>query len=69
MIEIFRTSVNSQEQAASVLRLLKGQWPEYSANFDLEDCDRKLRIESAAIENGQVISLMYAHGYACEVLT
>lgn len=68
MIEVFRTNVNSGEQAASVLGLLKGQWPEYSANFDLEDCDRILRIESAVIENDRIISLMYAHGYACEVL-
>lgn len=69
MIEIFRTNVSSGEQAASVLRLLKGQWPEYSANFDLEDCDRILRIESTVVENDQIILLMYAHGYTCEVLS
>lgn len=68
MVEIFKTNINDGAQAGLVLRLLKEQWPQYIANFDLEDCDRILRIESTSVEHEKIVSLMHLQGYACEVL-
>jgi len=68
MVEIFKTNITDGAQAGLVLRLLEEQWPHYMANFDLEDCDRILRIESDSVENEKIMSLMHLQGYLCEVL-
>lgn len=68
MVEIFKTNVTDGVQAGLVLQLLKAQWPQYMANFDLEDCDRILRIESDSVEHEKIMSLMNLQGYVCEVL-
>jgi len=68
MVEIFKTNVSDGVQAGLVLRLLEEQWPQYMANFDLEDCDRILRIESDSVDHEKILSLMHLQGYLCEVL-
>jgi hypothetical protein len=68
MVEIFKTNITDGVQAGFILQLLKEQWPQYKANFDLEDCDRILRIESDSVENEKILSLMNLQGYLCEVL-
>ncbi len=68
MVEIFKTNVTDGVQAGLLLQLLHAQWPQYLANFDLEDCDRILRIESDSVENEKILSLMHLQGYVCEVL-
>lgn len=68
MVEIFKTNITDGAQAGLVLRLLEEQWPHYMANFDLEDCDHILRIESDSVENEKILSLMHLQGYLCEVL-
>jgi hypothetical protein len=68
MVEIFRTNITDGMQANLLLRLLKEQWPQYEASFDLEDCDRILRIESDVVDLAQITSMMQLQGYVCEVL-
>ncbi len=68
MVEIFKTNITDGVQAGLILQLLKEQCPQYKANFDLEDCDRILRIESDWVENEKILSLMHLQGYVCEVL-
>lgn len=68
MVEIFKTNIADGAQAGLVLQRLKEQWPQYMANFDLEDCDRILRIESDSVDHLQVVSMMQLQGYLCEVL-
>lgn len=46
MIEIFKTNVSNERQAARVLKLLGARLPGCRFNFDLEDCDRILRAET-----------------------
>ncbi|GAB1444804.1 MAG: hypothetical protein KF860_03315 [Cyclobacteriaceae bacterium] len=50
-IEIFKTNVNDPESASAIIKLLKITFPSYQFNFDLEDCDKILRVES---ETGKV---------------
>ncbi len=68
MVEIFKTNIADEVQAAFVLQLLKEQWPRYMANVDLEDCDRILRVEGESVEHEKIRSLMRLKGYVCDVL-
>ena len=44
-IEIFRTDVNDVYRADELIQLLKIHLPDCQINFDLEDCDKILRIK------------------------
>ncbi|MBW1654046.1 hypothetical protein [Flavobacterium quisquiliarum] len=46
MIYVFKTSVDSQTKFESASLLLDQLLPESKWNFDLEDCDNILRIDS-----------------------
>jgi len=68
MVEVFRTDVAQTAQADAMIAHLQQFSPNSSITFDLEDCDRILRIECAMLEVSAVISCMQAHGHACEIL-
>jgi hypothetical protein len=70
-VEIFKTDVMQECEAATLISLLLQHLPHCRINFDLEDCDRILRIESAQQEINlpQVIHIMNRQGYACTLLT
>ena len=51
IIEVFKTNVVSKRAAKTILKEIGSHQPEYKCNFDLEDCDKVLRIENA---RGQV---------------
>jgi hypothetical protein len=69
MIEIFKTNVNSKRQSNRILKILKNIFPDASFIFDLEDCDKILRVDDveimqiATIKN-EIINL----GFVCEIL-
>lgn len=69
MVLVFKTSVQSNADihslAAHINGLLhnRGGW-----NFDLEDCDKILRIESNALKSEEIIRLLNAKGYRCSEL-
>jgi hypothetical protein len=50
MVEIFKTDIQSKQVALEILTSLQSAFPDYKMNFDLEDCDKILRIESTAID-------------------
>lgn len=47
MVEVFQTSLNNQKDANRIIKHLQALFPEYLINFDLEDCDNILRVESS----------------------
>ncbi len=49
MVEVFKTNVDSEHEASNIINALHCKFQHYKSNFDLEDCDRILRVES---ENG-----------------
>ncbi len=65
MVEVFKTNVNNNKVAKSILSLLKREFPNYKINFDLEDCDKILRIEGEKISNESIISHLYGLGFVC----
>jgi hypothetical protein len=68
MIEVFKTDIHEAEVAEKFRKLLNKQFPEYLINFDLEDCDKILRIEGPVVYVNNVISLADANGLTFEVL-
>lgn len=70
MVEVFKTNVNSRKHAAMFLAQMHKTHADYKANFDLEDCDRILRVEccSGTVNPTLVISLLKRYGFAGEVL-
>ncbi|ALJ04856.1 hypothetical protein APS56_06845 [Pseudalgibacter alginicilyticus] len=45
-VEIFKTNVTHNQLANKIIADLNQLYPNYNINFDLEDCDKVLRIES-----------------------
>jgi DNA uptake protein ComE-like DNA-binding protein len=45
-IEVFKTNMSSWEEAKKLTDLLALRFPHVSVNFDLEDCDKILRVVS-----------------------
>ncbi len=70
IIEVYRTNVQSSMQVKQLVNALHRQFPWYTANFDLHDCDNILRIESSAmqIEDEGIISFMKTYGFTAEPL-
>jgi hypothetical protein len=68
MVEVFKTNVQSYEQSERLLSKLLQQFPELKINFDLEDCDKILRVKGAQIPLGSIISLLNSEGFACAPL-
>jgi hypothetical protein len=68
MVEVFKTSVQKKSESCVVIEKLLEQFPDYTINFDLEDCDCILRIEHTVIENEKIIALLNSQGYYCETL-
>jgi ABC-type bacteriocin/lantibiotic exporter with double-glycine peptidase domain len=70
MIEVFRTNVKNQRDANKILCLIHMLFTEYQANFDLNDCDRILRIKSKTetLDNVSIINLLRTLGYSIEIL-
>ncbi|UYQ92341.1 hypothetical protein MKQ68_19845 [Chitinophaga horti] len=70
MVEVFKTNVHDEVQAAMLLGCIHARYAHYTANFDLEDCDRILRVKcaSAHIPPQPLISLLQDHGFEASVL-
>lgn len=65
MVEVFKTNVQEVSQAQQLVRLLLSYFPETSINFDLEDCDKVLRVEGPQLRSAEVSRLVQARGFAC----
>lgn len=45
-VEVFKTNVAHKKTAKVILEEIGMHQPKYKCNFDLEDCDKVLRIEN-----------------------
>ncbi len=62
---VFKTSVTQPGQIELLRRSLGalGRW-----NFDLQDCDHVLRVETGVGDVARIVGLLAAHGFDCEEL-
>jgi len=68
MVEVFKTNVEQPEQSEFLIDQISSHVPDGKINFDLEDCDRILRIEAEHISNETIIGLLNKNGFQAEVL-
>ncbi len=68
MVEVFKTDVTVADLANKLIFLLHQHWPEARISFDLEDCDKVLRIEAQDFDAAKVCSLLQTHGVRCEIM-
>lgn len=67
MVEVYRTNVHDQATAQLLTRELLDRYPDVKINFDLEDCDKVLRVEGKHIA-ASVIDCLKNNGFMCETL-
>lgn len=68
MVEVFKTNVQEHDEAGKLIDLLLQHFPANKINFDLQDCDKVLRVEGNCVEPEKVIMLVIENGFACSVL-
>ncbi|MDB4926527.1 hypothetical protein [Mucilaginibacter sp.] len=68
VVEVFKTNVEEIKLSELLIQQLLNHFPDSRVNFDMEDCDKILRIEAEAIVPEKIIEVLNANGYSCEVL-
>jgi hypothetical protein len=70
MVEVFKTNVEDQRQASLLIVKLHQRFSNYTVNFDIDDCDRILRIECKheSVDAKAVITLLAHSGFYAEAL-
>ena len=68
MIEVFKTNVQEVEQSKMSVGKLLEHFPNSTINFDLEDCDKILRVHANLVLNHKIIELVNSYGFHCETL-
>lgn len=70
MVEVFKTNVENTNDATWLLEQITRSFSNYTASFDLDDCDRILRIQciNAPIDCSALISLLNNSGFKIKVL-
>jgi len=68
MVEVFKTNVQHRELAEQLISILRDRFAFLKINFDLEDCDKILRVEGKEICVETIIEILSAHGFECDVL-
>ena len=69
MIFVFKTSVKNQTQVQNLKPHLDNILPIAKWNFDLEDVDKILRIDSEESIELIIIDLLNTHNFSCEELS
>ncbi|MBS1681282.1 MAG: hypothetical protein JST48_06185 [Bacteroidetes bacterium] len=68
MIFVFKTSVKTKLQIQRLKPHINNTLPIARWNFDLEDCDKILRIESDENIVSKITDLLNIHEFSCEEL-
>jgi hypothetical protein len=70
MVEVFKTNVEDSSHADLLIEQIHKTYTHYTANFDLEDCDKILRVECkiSEIQPSLLINLLNEFGYDAEIL-
>ena len=69
MTEVFSTNIENHPHALIVAGMIRNVFPDYRVNFDLDDCDRILRIQSQQeVDARAVINIVAFGGSTASVL-
>lgn len=65
---VFKTNIVEREIADSLIQCISSIYPKALINFDLEDCDRILRVEGNGINANAIIKTLQEQGFECSEL-
>ena len=65
IVEVFKTNVQKEADKNYVIAVIQSQFPDYKINFDLEDCDKILRVEGIDLQCDNIIDYVNCLGYTC----
>ena len=68
MVEVFKTNVRSIRKAKFIIQKLATEFPAHKINFDLNDCDKILRVQGKNVLQREIINVVTALNYRCEIL-
>lgn len=68
MVEIFKTNIRSIHKAKLIIQKLSEEFPRHKINFDLNDCDKILRVQGENISSEKIIQVLIEENYQCKVL-
>ena len=68
MIYVFKTSVKTKNQVKNLKPHINKALPNEKWNFDLQDCDKILRIDSKENIVPKITGLLNVHNFYCEEL-
>ena len=68
IVEVFKTNVAEVELSELLIQQLEDQFPDSFINFDMEDCDKILRVEAPMVAPEKIIQILNSNGYSCEIL-
>lgn len=69
-VEVFKTNVINKRAAKTILEEIGIHQPEYKCNFDLDDCDKVLRIEHTGgnVDNQLIFSILEKNNHEGAIL-
>ena len=65
---VFKTNVLKTKEAKALLGKLLQQFPTHQINFDLEDCDKILRVQGTRVSAQEIIDSLNNSNYQCSIL-
>ena len=68
MVEVFKTNVYEEDRSRILLQKLFEYFPDNKINFDLQDCDKILRVEGRNILSEKIMEILNEQGHVCEIL-
>ncbi len=68
MVYVFKTTVKIKKEVERLEPQLNEVLEQNQWNFDLEDCDKILRVESLTNVCDEVVEILQEHGFECEEL-
>jgi hypothetical protein len=70
MIEVFKTNVDEPKYADILVEHIQRVFYGYEANFDLQDCDKILRVKNVTgnVNTHRLIEMLNRFGFDAEVL-
>jgi len=70
MVSVYKTNVDEHSEATSILDAIREKVPGSDPSFDLEDCDKVLRVENCTDEiiDRDIREVLQEHGFDMEKL-
>jgi hypothetical protein len=68
MVEVFKTNIAEPEEAQLLANALLARFPNSRPSFDLDDCDKVLRVEGHMLCTDTIITIINQFGYDCRIL-